>query len=48
MLVPTLREAVDSGEWVKKAFRMLAWMTPGEVKVYDLDREDEARAWVAA
>ena len=27
---------------------MFAWMTPGEVKVYDLDQEDEARAWVAA
>lgn len=94
VLVPTLREAVDSGEvrmlfvlsdfeelepkawledaktgfelgflkhsawkrsaiasdadWVKKAFRMFAWMTPGEVKVFGLDQEDEARAWVAA
>jgi len=94
VLVPTLREAVDSGEvrmlfvlsdfeelepkawiedaktgfelgflkhsawkrsaiasdaeWVKKAFRMFAWMTPGEVKVFDLGQEAEARAWVAA
>jgi hypothetical protein len=35
-------------EWVKKAFRMFAWMTPGEVKVYELDEETEARTWVAA
>jgi hypothetical protein len=39
---------VSDAGWVKKAFRMFAWMTPGEVKVYDLDQEDEARAWVAA
>jgi len=39
---------VTDADWVKKAFRMFAWMTPGEVKVYDLDQEDEARSWVAA
>jgi hypothetical protein len=38
---------VSDAEWVKKAFRMFAWMTPGEVKVYELGEEDEARAWVA-
>jgi hypothetical protein len=38
---------VSDAEWVKKAFRMFAWMTPGEVRVFDLDQEDEARAWVA-
>jgi hypothetical protein len=38
---------VSDAEWVKKAFRMFAWMTPGEVKVFDLDQEDEARDWVA-
>jgi hypothetical protein len=37
---------VTDAEWVKKAFRMFAWMTPGEVKVYDLGEEDEARGWV--
>ena len=43
------RSAIASdADWVKKAFRMFAWMTPGEVKVFDLDQEDEARAWVAA
>jgi SpoIIAA-like len=35
-------------EWVKKAFRMFAWMTPGEVKVYELAEEAAARTWVAA
>jgi len=39
---------VSDADWVKKAFRMFAWMTPGEVKVYHLDQEDEARGWVAA
>jgi hypothetical protein len=59
VLAPTLREAVDSGEvrmlFVLSDFEELeprawieAWMTPGEVKVFDLDQEDEARAWVAA
>jgi hypothetical protein len=38
---------VSDADWVKKAFRMFAWMTPGEVKVFDLDQEDEARSWVA-
>jgi SpoIIAA-like len=34
-------------EWVGKAFQLFAWMTPGEVKVYGLDRLDEAKSWVA-
>ena len=38
---------VSDAEWVKKAFRMFAWMTPGEVKVYELGEEAEARDWVA-
>ena len=37
---------VSDADWVKKAFRMFAWMTPGEVEVFDLDQEDEARSWV--
>jgi hypothetical protein len=31
-----------------KAFRLFAWMTPGEVKIYRLDQRDEALGWVAA
>ncbi len=40
---------VSDAEWVKKAFRMFAWMTPGEVKVYDLGEatEAEAKAWIS-
>ncbi len=39
---------VTDADWVRKAFRMFAWMTPGEVKVYELgaEAEAEARAWV--
>jgi hypothetical protein len=39
---------VSDAEWVKKAFRLFAWMTPGEVKVYELAEEAAARTWVAA
>jgi hypothetical protein len=39
---------VSDVEWVAKAMRMFIWMAPGEVRVFDLDQEDEARAWVAA
>lgn len=39
---------VTDVDWVAKAFRLFAWMTPGEVKVYGATRRDEALAWVAA
>jgi hypothetical protein len=26
---------------------MFAWMTPGEVEVYELDQLEEAKNWVA-
>jgi hypothetical protein len=35
-------------DWVGKAYRMFAWITPGEVKVYGLDQLEEAKNWVAA
>jgi hypothetical protein len=35
-------------DWIGKAFRLFAWMTPGEVEVYRLDQSNEARRWVAA
>jgi SpoIIAA-like len=38
---------VTDVEWVAKAMRMFAWMTPGEVKVYGLGQEAEARTWVS-
>jgi hypothetical protein len=34
-------------EWIAKATHMFAWMAPGELNVYPLDKLDEARAWVA-
>jgi hypothetical protein len=39
---------VTDVDWVGKAYRMFAWMTPGEVKVYRLDQIEEAKNWVAA
>jgi hypothetical protein len=39
---------VTDVEWIGKAYRMFAWMTPGEVGVYKLDLLDEAKSWVAA
>jgi hypothetical protein len=39
---------VTDVEWVEKAMRLFAWMTPGEVKIYDdLDEVGEATRWVA-
>jgi hypothetical protein len=38
---------VTDVEWAAKAMRMFAWMTPGEVMIYDLDRLEDARGWVA-
>ena len=37
---------VTDVEWVAKAMHMFAWMTPGEVMIYDLDRLEEAKAWL--
>jgi hypothetical protein len=39
---------VTDVEWVARAMRMFAWMTPGEVEVFGLDQEAEASAWVSA
>ena len=39
---------VTDVDWVAKAFRLFAWMTPGEVTVYGSARREEALAWVAA
>ncbi len=38
---------VSDVEWLTKAFKFFAWMTPGEVEVFGLDRLDEAKSWVA-
>ena len=38
---------VTDVEWVAKATHMFAWMTPGEVAIYELDKLEEATRWVA-
>ena len=38
---------VTDVEWVAKAMHMFAWMTPGEVRIYELDEAEDAKAWVA-
>jgi hypothetical protein len=35
-------------EWVSKSMRMFTWAMPGELRVFEMDEEDEAREWVAA
>ena len=37
---------VTNVDWIAKAYQ-LAWITPGEVKVYGLDQLEEAKSWVA-
>jgi hypothetical protein len=39
---------VTDVEWVGKAFKLFAWMTPGEVAVFGLTEVERAKAWVAA
>lgn len=38
---------VTDVEWVAKAYKMFTWVTPGEVKIYDLDQLEDAKSWVA-
>jgi hypothetical protein len=38
---------VTDVEWVAKAFRLFAWMTPGEVEVFGLDGLEDAKRWAA-
>ena len=38
---------VTDVEWVTKAMRLLAWTTPGELLIHDLDGLEEAKRWVA-
>jgi hypothetical protein len=39
---------VTDVDWIRHAMHMFGWMSPGEVAVYGLEREAEARDWVAA
>jgi hypothetical protein len=39
---------VTDVDWVARAMRMFAWLTPGEVMVCGLDELEQAKSWVAA
>lgn len=39
---------VTDVEWVRKAMHTFAWLTPGELMIYEPDQLDQARMWVAA
>jgi hypothetical protein len=38
---------VTDVNWMSQAANAFAWMMPGELKIYDLDGLEEAKAWVA-
>jgi hypothetical protein len=38
---------VTDVDWIAKAMHMFGWLTPGEVKLYDLDGLEAAKSWVA-
>jgi len=38
---------VTDVDWVEHSVRMFTWLAPGDVKLFDLDDLDEAKAWVA-
>jgi hypothetical protein len=38
---------VTDVDWIAKALHMFAWLTPGEVKLYELDGLEDAKSWVA-
>jgi hypothetical protein len=41
------RALVTDVDWIAKALHMFGWLTPGEVKLYELDGLEDAKAWVA-
>jgi len=32
--------------WIRHLMAAVGWMLPGEIRVFGLDGEDEARAWI--
>jgi hypothetical protein len=34
--------------WMRKAVHLFSWLAPGELRIFGLSEEDEARGWVAA
>jgi hypothetical protein len=39
---------VTDKEWMVHAIHALAWMVPGEIKVFGLDDLDAAKQWAAS
>jgi hypothetical protein len=39
---------VTDKDWVETALKAFGWMSPGEVKAFDLGEESDAMAWAAA
>ena len=38
---------VSEDDWIAKAMHLFAWAMPGELKVFELDQLEEAKAWAA-
>lgn len=38
---------VTDQEWIARSARLLAWMAPGEFKVFPVAELEEAKAWVS-
>ncbi len=38
---------VSKDDWIAKAMHLFAWAMPGELKVFELDQLEEAKAWAA-
>ena len=38
---------VSDQNWVRRSIKAFAWLMPGEVKLYNGDQLDEAKAWVS-
>ena len=38
---------VTDVKWMSQATHAFAWMMPGQIKIYDLEGLEEAKAWVA-
>jgi hypothetical protein len=39
---------VSEHDWIAKAMELFAWAMPGDLRVFELDELDEAKAWAAA
>lgn len=39
---------VTDQDWIETGVKALGWMIPGDVKTFDVDDLDEAKAWIAS